>query len=118
MLSCVDQADISGKEGAPYYEYPDLTEYRPKKDESLVYDEPDSVQQHKTKYLQLNENPAYGKQGRKADIKLEDCPAYMEQKKDQSIKIEECLAYEEQVTVPGIKLEECPAYGKRTMRIE
>ena len=70
----------------------------------------------KLNILQLNENPAYGKQVREVDIKFEDCPAYMEPKKDQTIKIEDCLTYEEPGMGQGIKLEECPAYGNRTVK--
>ena len=93
MFVHVDKVEVSGKDGA-VYDYPDLTEYKPKKDEPLVYDQPDSLQQYTTKYMQLNENPAYGKPAREADIKLEDCPAYLEHRKDPNVALEECPAYE------------------------
>ena len=45
---------------------------------AAVYEEPDSIQQYRSK--------------KDKDIELEECPAYVEKRKD-DIKLEECPAY-------------------------
>ena len=60
-----------------------------------VYDEPDCIQQYKSK--------------KDKDPEMEQCPAYRQAKKD-NIEQEECPAYIGK-RKDDIQLEECPAYG-------
>ena len=73
------------------------------------YDEPDSIQQHKSKKkeaeLEVLECPAY--EQAKEDLKLEECPTYEQAKKE--LELRECPAYVEK-RKDDIKQEECPAY--------
>ena len=99
------------------YDYPE--QFKSKKE--LIYEDPDNVQQYKSKHIggrdiDMQECPAYREPRKEtlADIKLEDCSAYVEQKKDVSIRLEECPAYGESRRGQEIELEECLAYGIQT----
>ena len=99
--------------------YDNPEQFKPKKE--LIYEDPDKVQQYKSKYIggrdiDMQECPAYREPRKETlvDIKLEDCSAYVEQKKDLSIRLEECPAYGESRRGQEVELEDCPAYGKRT----
>ena len=99
--------------------YDNPEQFKPKKE--LIYEDPDKVQQYKSKYIggrdiDMQECPAYREPRKEtlADIKLEDCSAYVEQKKDVSIKLEECPAYGESRRGQEIELEECLASGIQT----